>query len=98
MQQGGEFVAKMFLSEEIANVLSDQRAVSIFCIWEARQHLEPQERLDALFPIMINDQVDIAVRNAAAMVVRQSFYELGDREKAIETLRNQILSNEGLLD
>ncbi|MDG2292754.1 MAG: hypothetical protein P8L37_08835 [Phycisphaerales bacterium] len=98
MQQGGEFVAKMFLSEEIANVLSDQRAVSIFCIWEARQHLEPQERLDALLPIMINDQVDMAVRNAAAMVVRQSFYELGDRARAIETLRNQILSNEGLLN
>ncbi|MCH2147817.1 MAG: hypothetical protein MK095_00090 [Phycisphaerales bacterium] len=98
LQQGSEFVEKMFLSEEIANVLSDQRAVSIFCIWEARQHLEPQERLDALFPIMINNQVDMAVRNAAAMVVRQSFYEMGDRAKAIETLQNQILSNEGLLD
>ncbi len=98
LQQGSEFVEKMFLSEEIANVLSDQRAVSIFCIWEARQHLQPEERLQALFPIMTNGEVDMAVRNAAAMVVRQSFYELGDRPKAIETLRNQILSNEGLLD
>ena len=96
MQQGGEFVGKMFMSEEIANALSDRRAMSIFCIWEARQHLEPQERLEALFPVMINDEVDMAVRNAAAMVVRQSFFELGDREKAIEALRNQILINEGI--
>ena len=98
MQQGSEFVEKMFLSEEIGNVLSDNRAVSIFCIWEARQHMQPQERIEALFPIMVNDKVDMAVRNAAAMVVRQSFYEIGDRPKAIETLRNQILVNEGALN
>ncbi len=98
IDQGSEFIEKMFLSEEIANVLSDKRAVSIFCIWEARQHMEPQERIEALFPIMINNQVDMAVRNAAAMVVRQSFYEIGDRSKAIETLRNQILANEGALN
>ena len=98
MQQGSEFVEKMFLSEEIGHALSDERAVSIFCIWEARQHMQPQERIEALFPVMINDEVDMAVRNAAAMVVRQSFYEIGDRPKAIETLRNQILVNEGVLD
>lgn len=98
LQQGSEFVEKMFLSEEIGHVLADRRAVSIFCIWEARQHMKPQERLEALFPIMVNDKVDMAVRNAAAMVVRQSFYEIGDRPKAIETLRNQILANEGALN
>lgn len=96
MQQGGEFVGKMFMSEEIANALADRRAMSIFCIWEARQHLEPQERLKALFPVMINVEVDMAVRNAAAMVVRQSLFELGDRDKAIEVLMNQILINEGV--
>ena len=93
IEQGSEFIEKMFLSEEIANVLSNQQSVSIFCIWEARQHLEPQERIEALFPIMINDQVDMAVRNAAAMVVRQSFYETGNRARAMETLRNQIFIN-----
>ena len=93
IEQGSDFIEKILLSEEIANVLSDQRSVSIFCIWEARQHLEPQERIEALFPIMINNQVDMAVRNAAAMVVRQSFYETGNRARAIETLRNQIFIN-----
>ena len=46
-----------------------------------------------LFPIMTNEDIDMNVRNAAAMVVREAFVELGDREKALETLQTQIRLN-----
>jgi hypothetical protein len=91
--EGGEFVGKLQLSDEIATRLSDSKSVAILCIWEARQHLEPQERLDVLFPIMIDEDIEVNVRNAAAMVVRESYVELGDRVKALETLQMQIRLN-----
>ena len=91
--EGSEFVGKLELSDEIATRLSDSKSVAILCIWEARQHLEPQERLDVLFPIMADEDIDMNVRNAAAMVVREAFVELGDREKALETLQTQIRLN-----
>ena len=92
-RQGGEFVAKMELAKEIGVTLSDPLDVAIFGVWEARQHLEPEERLQVLGPIMGDENIDMSVRNAAAMVVREAFYQLGDREKALETLHLQIRLN-----
>ena len=92
-REGSEFVGKLDMADEIAIRLSDSKSVAILCIWEARQHLEPQERLNVLFPIMTNEDIDMNVRNAAAMVVREAFVELGDREKALETLQTQIRLN-----
>ena len=92
-RQGGEFVAKMELAKKIGTSLSDPLDVAIFGVWEARQHLEPEERLQVLGPIMGDENIDMSVRNAAAMVVREAFYQLGDREKALETLHLQIRLN-----
>ncbi|HBZ96537.1 MAG TPA: hypothetical protein DEO57_01675 [Phycisphaerales bacterium] len=92
-EQGGEFVAKMELANKIGTSLSDPLDVAIFGVWEARQHLEPEERLQVLGPIMGDENIDMSVRNAAAMVVREAFYQLGDREKALETLHLQIRLN-----
>lgn len=92
-QQGGEFVGKMELANEIGISLSDPIDVAIFGVWEARQHLEPQERLDVLGSIMGDPNIEMSVRNAAAMVVREALYELGDRERALETLHMQIRLN-----
>ena len=92
-RQGGEFVAKMELSHEIRRTLSDPVDVAIFGVWEARQHLQPEERLNVLGSIMGDENIDLSVRNAAAMVVREAFYQLGDREKAMETLHLQIRIN-----
>ena len=92
-REGHEFVEKLHLSNDIADGLSDGHAVAILCIWEARQHLQPEERIEVLFPIMIADEMSMSVRNAAAMVVRESYVQLGDREKALETLQMQIRLN-----
>ncbi len=92
-REGHEFVEKLHLSNDIADGLSDGHAVAILCVWEARQHLQPEERIEVLFPIMIADEMSMSVRNAAAMVVRESYVQLGDREKALETLQMQIRLN-----
>jgi hypothetical protein len=92
-RQGGEFVGKMELANQIGMSLSDPIDVAIFGVWEARQHLEPQERLDVLGSIMGDPNIEMSVRNAAAMVVREALYELGDRERALETLHMQIRLN-----
>ena len=83
----------MELANKIGTSLSDPLDVAIFGVWEARQHLEPEERLQVLGPIMGDENIDMSVRNAAAMVVREAFYQLGDREKALETLHLQIRLN-----
>ena len=92
-QEGGEFVGKMEMSGMIADALSDPINVALFGIWEARQHLEPGERLEILFPIMQDDAMALPVRNAAAMVVRESFVEIGDFEQARAVLGMQIRIN-----
>ena len=91
--EGGEFVGKMEMSGMIADALSDPINVALFGVWEARQHLEPGERLEILFPIMQDDAMALPVRNAAAMVVRESFVEIGDFEQARAVLGMQIRIN-----
>ena len=92
-QQGGEFVGKMDLANRIGISLADPIDVAIFGVWEARQHLEPQERVDLLGSIMADTNIDMSVRNAAAMVVREALHELGERQRALETLHMQIRLN-----
>lgn len=92
-QEGGEFVGKLEMSGMIADALSDPMKVALFGVWEARQHLEPEGRLEVLFPIMGDDSIALPVRNAAAMVVRESLVELGDFEQARAVLGMQIRIN-----
>ena len=92
-QEGGEFVGKMQMSGMIADALSDPINVALFGVWEARQHLEPPQRLEILLPILQDDAIALPVRNAAAMVARESFVELGDFEQARAVLALQIRIN-----
>ena len=92
-REGSEFVGKMEMTSMIADQLGDPMKVAIFGVWEARQHLEPGERLEILFPIMQDDAIALPVRNAAAMVVRESLVELGDFDQARAVLGMQIRIN-----
>ena len=92
-QEGGEFVGKLEMSGMIADALSDPIKVALFGVWEARQHLEPEGRLEILFPLIGDDAIALPVRNAAAMVVRESLVELGDFDQARAVLGMQIRIN-----
>ena len=92
-REGGEFVGKMEMSGMIADALSDPINVALFGVWEARQHLEPPQRLEILLPILQDDAIALPVRNAAAMVARESFVEIGDFEQARAVLALQIRIN-----
>jgi len=92
-REGSEFVGKLEMSGMIADALSDPIKVALFGVWEARQHLEPEGRLEILFPIIGDDAIALSVRNAAAMVVRESLVELGDFDQARAVLGMQIRIN-----
>jgi hypothetical protein len=95
-REGSEFVGKMQMVNNISSELSDRINVAIMGIWEARQNLEPEHRIEVLEPIMLDPNIDLAVRNASAMVVRESFVQLGDFERAREILSMQIRMNGSL--
>ena len=92
-REGGEFVGKMQMSGMISEALSDQIEVAIFGIWEARQHLSPQHQVEMLEPILMNPEIELAVRNAAAMVLKEAFIKMDQPARAREVLSWQIRRN-----
>ena len=91
--QAGDFVHKMQMTRKVAAALEDGEAVAIFSVWQARERMEPDSRIQLLAPMIVNEDLIPSVRNAAAWVVMEAHAELGQSAAGAATLRELILRN-----
>jgi hypothetical protein len=87
------FAVKIDMAREVAHRLADMEAMAIFGVWQARERLEPAERIEMLGPMVANEQLRMSVRNAAAWVVMDAQAELDRGSASQDTLRELILTN-----
>lgn len=93
MAESEQFVRKIMMSAEVAKVLNNREAVAIFGIWQARAHMEPQDRLVTLMPVAMSEHMTPAVQNAAMWVVMEAQAELGDMAGSRNSLTDLIKRN-----
>jgi hypothetical protein len=89
----GEFVEKINVARKLTASLDDGESLAVFGVWMARQHLEPEARVNVLTPIMNDDTLQDSVRNAAAWVVMDALGEMHRDSDAQATLTQIILRN-----
>ena len=92
-ERAGEFDEKITVARRVAQRLNDAEAMAVFGVWQAREHLDPEERIAMLAPMVGNERLRTSVRNAAAFVVMEAHGELDDGASAADALRDMILRN-----
>ncbi len=95
MHQTEQFAAKLLMCKEVAARMSDGEAMAIFGVWQAREHMAPENRIALLEPLMHDEDLMRSVRNAAAWVVMEAQAEIGESSAGAETLR-QIIRHNGM--
>ena len=93
LRQADSFVHKIDMSGEMAESLSRREALAVFGIWQAREHMSPEQRVELLTPIMSDMDLWPSVRNAASWVVMESLAEMQRETDAHKTLQDLIRSN-----
>ncbi|MDG2423273.1 MAG: hypothetical protein P8M22_04780 [Phycisphaerales bacterium] len=93
MQQADSFIHKISMSKEMAASLSSREALAVFGVWQAREHMSPEQRVEMLTPIMTDTDLWPSVRNAASWVVMEALAEMHRESDAHNTLRDLIRSN-----
>ena len=87
------FDEKLSAAGNVVNRLADKPAIAVFGVWQARELLDPEARVHLLAPMMNDNELIIAVRNAASFVVMEALGEMGDTAGATESLRSMIRRN-----
>ncbi|MBG83974.1 MAG: hypothetical protein CMJ40_05435 [Phycisphaerae bacterium] len=88
-----DFVHKIGMAGHMASSLSDREAIAVFGVWMARQHLQPEARVEMLSPMMKDESLYLSVRNAATWVVMDALGEMHRESDAQNTLAELIRSN-----
>lgn len=88
-----DFVHKIEMAGHMANSLGEREAIAVFGVWMARQHLEPEARVEMLSPMMKDESLYLSVRNAATWVVMDALGEMHRKSDAQNTLAELIRSN-----
>lgn len=91
--QAMQFAHKIEVSREIGARLDDQQAMAIFGVWQAREHIEPDRRIEIMRSIAHDDGIQTPVRNAAEWVLMEAYWQVGDDGAAAETLEAFIRRN-----
>lgn len=92
-EQVHRFEEKLEAAHHAVDRLSDSAAVAVFGVWQARELLDPEARVELLAPMMNDDSLISAVRNAASFVVMEALGEIGDTAGATESLGDMIRRN-----
>ena len=93
MRQTEQFAVKLQMCKEVAARLGDGEAMAIFGVWQAREHMAPENRIALLEPIVYDEDLLRSVRNAAAWVVMEAQAEIGEAEAGAATLQQIIRAN-----
>lgn len=88
-----DFVHKIAMAGRMASSLNDRESVAVFSIWMARQHLQPEARVELLSPMMKDESLYVSVRNAATWVVMDALGEMRRESDARNALADLIRSN-----
>ena len=88
-----DFVHKIEMAGHMANALNERESIAVFSVWMARQHLEPEARVDMLSPMMKDESLYLSVRNAATWVVMDALGEMHRQSDAQNALAELIRSN-----
>ncbi len=93
VREGQQFATKLAMAREVASWLNNGEAMAIFGVWQARERMEPANRVKLLGPMVQDERLMTSVRNAAAWVVMEAQAELGESASGASTLREIILRN-----
>ena len=88
-----DFVHKIEMAGHMANSLSERESIAVFAVWMARQHLEPEARVEMLSPMMKDESLYLSVRNAATWVVMDALGEMHRQSDARTALSELIRTN-----
>lgn len=88
-----QFDEKLAVMNHAVQRLSDEAAIAVFGVWQAREMFDPEARVDLLAPMMNDEGLIPAVRNAASFVVMEALADIGDTAGAGESLGDMIRRN-----
>lgn len=89
----GQFDEKLAVVNSAVRRLSDESAIAVFGVWQAREMFDPEARIGLLAPMMNDEGLIPAVRNAASFVVMEALADIGDAAGATESLGDMIRRN-----
>ncbi|MEE2906680.1 MAG: hypothetical protein VX527_02505 [Planctomycetota bacterium] len=93
IEQAESFVHKIHMSKQMAGALDSREALAVFGVWQAREHMSPEQRVEMLSPLMNNEDLWPSVRNASSWVVMEALAEMQRETDAHKTLGELIRSN-----